>query len=76
MSLERYPHFRRPQSRREFFRDEGSPERTLAGQLTGWPLKPVWLMGVPGESYGFAAKRKTSDTIAPLLDRASPLRRR
>ncbi|MDB5811976.1 MAG: molybdopterin binding aldehyde oxidase and xanthine dehydrogenase [Betaproteobacteria bacterium] len=61
-------------SRREFFRDEGTPERTLAGQLMGWPLKPVWLMGVPGESYSFAARRKTSDTIGPLLDRASPLR--
>ena len=61
-------------SRREFFRDEGSPERTLAGQLLGWPLKPVWLLGVPSESYSFAARRKTSDTIAPLVDRASPLR--
>ena len=61
-------------SRREFFRDEGSPERTLAGQLMGWPLKPVWLMGVPAESYSFAARRKTSDTIAPLIERASPLR--
>ncbi len=61
-------------SRREFFRDEGSPERTLAGQLMGWPLKPVWLLGVPGESYSFAARRKTSDTIGPLLNRASPLR--
>lgn len=61
-------------SRREFFRDEGSPERTLAGQLLGWPLKPVWLLGVPSESYSFEAKRKTSDTIGPLLDRASPLR--
>ena len=31
----------------EFFRDEGSPERTLAGQLLDWPLKPVWLIGPP-----------------------------
>jgi CO/xanthine dehydrogenase Mo-binding subunit len=61
-------------SRREFFRDEGAPERTLAGQLLGWPLKPVWLLGVPSESYSFAARRKTSDTIAPLVERASPLR--
>ncbi len=61
-------------SRREFFRDEASPERTLAGQLLDWPLKPVWLLGLPGESYSFAARRKTSDTIGPLLDRASPLR--
>jgi CO/xanthine dehydrogenase Mo-binding subunit len=61
-------------SRREFFRDEGSPERTLAGQLLGWPLKPVWLFGPPSESYGFASQRKASETIPPLLDRASPLR--
>jgi nicotinate dehydrogenase subunit B len=61
-------------SRREFFRDEGSPERTLAGQLLDWPLKPVYLFGLPGESYGFEASRKVSTTIPPLLDRASPLR--
>jgi nicotinate dehydrogenase subunit B len=61
-------------SRREFFRDEGSPERTLAGQLLDWPLKPVWLFGLPGETYGFEASRKVSTTIPPLLDRASPLR--
>ena len=60
-------------SRREFHRDEGSPERTMAGQLMGWPLKPIWILGVPAESYSFA-KRKTSDTIAPLVERASPLR--
>jgi nicotinate dehydrogenase subunit B len=61
-------------SRREFFRDEGSPERTLAGQLLDWPLKPVWLFGLPGETYNFAARHKVSTTIPPLLDRASPLR--
>ena len=61
-------------SRREFFRDEGSPERTLAGQLLDWPLKPVWLFGLPGESYTFGSTHKVSTTIPPLLDRASPLR--
>jgi CO/xanthine dehydrogenase Mo-binding subunit len=61
-------------SRREFFRDEGSPERTLAGQLLDWPLKPVYLFGLPGESYTFGSSRKVSTTIPPLLDRASPLR--
>jgi nicotinate dehydrogenase subunit B len=61
-------------SRREFFRDEGSPERTLAGQLLDWPLKPVYLFGLPGESYTFGSSRKISTTIPPLLDRASPLR--
>jgi nicotinate dehydrogenase subunit B len=61
-------------SRREFFRDEGSPERTLAGQLMDWPLKPVWLIGPPSESYSFESRRLASEAIAPLLDRASPLR--
>ncbi|MGZ5093678.1 MAG: molybdopterin cofactor-binding domain-containing protein [Burkholderiales bacterium] len=61
-------------SRQEFFRDEGAPERTLAGQLLDYPLKPVWLFGPPTESYSFASRRKASETIAPLLDRASPLR--
>ena len=61
-------------SRQEFFRDEGTPERTLAGQLLDWPLKPVWLFGPPSESYAFASRRLASETIAPLLDRASPLR--
>jgi CO/xanthine dehydrogenase Mo-binding subunit len=61
-------------SRREFFRDEGEPERTLAGQLLDWPLKPVWLVGPPSESYSFESRRKASEAIAPLLDRASPLR--
>ena len=30
--------------------------------------------GMPTESYGFANKRLAWETIAPLLDRASPLR--
>ena len=42
--------------------------------MLDWPLKPVWLFGLPGESYGFAARQKVSTTIPPLLDRASPLR--
>lgn len=61
-------------SRQEFFRDEGKPERTLAGQLLGWPLTPNWLFGPPAESYSFASRRKASETIPPLIDRASPLR--
>ena len=61
-------------SRRDFFRDEGTPERTLAGQLMDWPLKPTWLFGPPSESYSFASRRKASESIPPLLDRASPLR--
>ncbi len=61
-------------SRRDFFRDEGAPERTLAGQLMDWPLKPTWLFGPPSVSYGFESRYLASESVAPLLDRASPLR--
>jgi CO/xanthine dehydrogenase Mo-binding subunit len=61
-------------STRDTLNNEGSPEHTLAGQLLDWPLKPVHLFGHPDETYGFPAMLKTSGTIAPLLDRASPLR--
>jgi nicotinate dehydrogenase subunit B len=61
-------------SKRDTMNNEGEPEYTLAGQLMDWPLHPVFLFGHPDESYGFGAMRKISGTIAPLLDRASPLR--
>jgi CO/xanthine dehydrogenase Mo-binding subunit len=61
-------------SKRDTLNNEGSPEHTLAGQLMDWPLKPVMIFGHPDETYGFPNIRKTSATIAPLLDRASPLR--
>jgi len=47
---------------------------TLAGQLLGVALKSGDGFGFPGDSYGFANKRVAWETIAPLLDRASPLR--
>ena len=50
------------------------PWDTLAGQNLGVPLKSGDGFGVPGESYGFANKRAAWETIAPLLDRSSPLR--
>jgi nicotinate dehydrogenase subunit B len=40
----------------------------------GLPLKSLQGFGVPAESYGFAAKQLAWETIAPSLDRASPLR--
>ena len=61
-------------SKRDTLNNEGSPEYTLAGMLMDWKLNPVHLFGHPDESYGFAAIHKTSVTIPPLLDRASPLR--
>jgi CO/xanthine dehydrogenase Mo-binding subunit len=50
------------------------PRDTLAGHTLGVALKSGDGFGVPGESYGFANKRTAWETIAPLLDRASPLR--
>jgi hypothetical protein len=54
--------------------NESDPAYSLAGQLTGMPLKSLQGFGMPAESYGFAKKRLAWETIAPLLDRASPLR--
>jgi len=50
------------------------PAATLAGQLRGLPLAYVDGFGTPGESYGFPNKLVGWETVAPLLDRASPLR--
>ncbi|MCX7313338.1 MAG: molybdopterin-dependent oxidoreductase [Alphaproteobacteria bacterium] len=47
---------------------------TLAGQTLGVDLKSGDGFGVPAESYEFANKRTSWETIPPLLDRASPLR--
>jgi CO/xanthine dehydrogenase Mo-binding subunit len=47
---------------------------TLAGQTLGVELHSGDGFGIPGDSYGFANKRTAWETIAPLLDRASPLR--
>jgi nicotinate dehydrogenase subunit B len=38
------------------------------------PLKSLQGFGVPAESYGLTNKQLAWETIAPLLDRASPLR--
>ena len=54
--------------------NESAPHDTLAGQLTGAPLRSGDGFGVPEESYGFANRRSFWQTIAPLLDRGSPLR--
>jgi CO/xanthine dehydrogenase Mo-binding subunit len=51
-----------------------APFDTLAGQTRGVALKSGDGFGVPAESYAFANKRLSWETIPPLLDRASPLR--
>jgi nicotinate dehydrogenase subunit B len=50
------------------------PPDTLAGHFRGVPLRVADNFGVPAESYVFDNKRTAWETIAPLLDRASPLR--
>jgi nicotinate dehydrogenase subunit B len=61
-------------SRIDIDTNESDPAHRLAGQLLGLPLKSLQGFSVPAESYGFANKRLASETIPPLLDRASPLR--
>src|SRR5580704_7815978 len=61
-------------SRIDIDTNESDPSDSLAGQLMGLPLKSLQGFGVPTESYGFANKQLAKETIAPLLDRASPLR--
>jgi CO/xanthine dehydrogenase Mo-binding subunit len=61
-------------SRIDIDTNESDPAYSLAGQLTGLPLKSLQGFGVPAESYGFANKRLAWETIPPLFDRASPLR--
>jgi nicotinate dehydrogenase subunit B len=50
------------------------PPDTLAGHFRGGPLVVNDGFGVPAESYEFANKRMAWETIAPLLERSSPLR--
>ena len=61
-------------SRIEIDTNEGDPSYRLAGQLMCLPLKSLQGFGVPSEPYGFANNQLAWETIAPLLDRASPLR--
>jgi len=50
------------------------PRDTLVGQLTGREPGKGQNFGVPGESYDFPNAVKFWETIAPLQERASPLR--
>ncbi|HWZ67068.1 MAG TPA: molybdopterin cofactor-binding domain-containing protein, partial [Stellaceae bacterium] len=61
-------------SRIDIDTNESDLSYSLAGQLMGLPLKSLPGFGVPAESYGFTNKQLAWETIAPLLDRASPLR--
>ena len=61
-------------SRLDVLMNESKAADTLAGHLLGAPLKVNDGFGVPAEVYEFASKRVAWETIAPLLERGSPLR--
>jgi CO/xanthine dehydrogenase Mo-binding subunit len=54
--------------------NEGRAAHVLAGHLLDVPLEPDHSFEVPVASYTFDHKRLGWETIAPLMDRASPLR--
>jgi nicotinate dehydrogenase subunit B len=61
-------------SRLDVQTNESKPADVLAGHFLGVPLRVNDGFGVPAESYEFPNKLTAWETIAPLLDRASPLR--
>ena len=61
-------------SRENVATNEGRASATLAGQLLGAKLEPKNTFNIPFASYTFANNRVGWETIAPLMDRASPLR--
>jgi nicotinate dehydrogenase subunit B len=69
-----YEYFSKGFSRIDVNTNESDPRDTLAGMLTGAAIKPGHGFGVPAESYGFPNKRLGWETIAPFLEKASPLR--
>lgn len=61
-------------SRENVATNEGRASATLAGQLLGAKLEPKNSFNIPFASYTFANNRVGWETIAPLMERASPLR--
>jgi nicotinate dehydrogenase subunit B len=61
-------------SRLDVQTNESKPADTLAGHFLGAALRVNDGFGVPAESYEFANKLHVWETIAPLLERGSPLR--
>jgi CO/xanthine dehydrogenase Mo-binding subunit len=69
-----YDFYSKGYSRVDVNSNEGKTRDTLAGHLLGAALKSGDNFGIPGETYTFENKRVVWETIAPPLDRASPLR--
>ena len=54
--------------------NESNPSYSYAGALMDWPNASVHRLSNPGDRYEFPVNVRYWQTIAPLLDRASPLR--
>lgn len=61
-------------SRIDIDSNESNPSDSLGGQFLGLPSASKDGFGVPAESYDFPNRLLAWETVAPLLDRASPLR--
>ncbi len=61
-------------SRENVATNEGRAAATLAGQLLGAKPEPKNSFNIPFASYTFPHNRVGWETVAPLMDRASPLR--
>lgn len=61
-------------SRLEVSSNESQTKDSLAGHNLGHPLKPTQAFNIPANSYQFANMAVGWETIAPFIDRASPLR--
>jgi nicotinate dehydrogenase subunit B len=61
-------------SRVEIDSNESNPAHSLIGQQWGVPLKPTDAFSVPEEAYEVPNRRMAWETVAPPLDRVSPLR--
>lgn len=69
-----YHHHIKGFSRRDQHSREGTPGDVLAGHLLGHESTPEWVMSSPADSYVFANKRYSWESVPPLRRQASPLR--
>jgi CO/xanthine dehydrogenase Mo-binding subunit len=69
-----YEHFSKGFSRDDCNTREQYAADVLAGQILGVPLNSSQSLGIPGNQYVFDHAKLHWETVAPLMDRASPLR--
>jgi CO/xanthine dehydrogenase Mo-binding subunit len=69
-----YEHVSKGLSNNDCATQEARAADTLAGQLLDLPLNSNGALGYPGNQYVFDNLRYRWESVAPLIDRASPLR--